>query len=99
MCIVSTFQIKVDFVLMFPASVGDALLTQWPAIELEPYRKFNIRIDENMYPFEDEHMVNFFMWFQLFLPKRAKKDTALDSFIVYSSVSFVLAATYRRFLN
>lgn len=78
---------------MFPEAAGDALLTQWSAIELQPYRQFNIRIDENVFPFEDEHMINFFMWLQLCLPSRVKQSTAMNSLVMYSSVSPVLYPT------
>lgn len=79
-------QILFDFECMFDQIDPLALQEIWPLIESKPFTDFDIRIDEDDYPFGDEQLLNFIMWLRLFSFKRNNLKTLLGSFIVFCDV-------------
>lgn len=71
---------------MFGQVDASALEKMWPEIATKPFTQFETRIDEEIYPFQDETLLNFLMWLRLFSNKRISMKTLLSNFIIFSDV-------------
>lgn len=76
---------------MFENTESVQLIVKWPKVQKIPYIDYEIRIDGSVHPIinKSNDVLDFLSFFKLIPTHRVKFQNAVDSFIVFSEVSYI----------
>lgn len=75
---------------MFENIGTQKFIVKWPEVRGTPFIDYNIRIDDRKFPVtkKNDDIYDFLTYFKLIPTPRASFDAAVNSFMVYSDVSY-----------